>query len=159
METAAIAALEQEMKALKDDRAQLSKLRTQLEQASVRMEQEKAAWRCQQVHLCLPAVLSSFCDNVHKPSTCLSLCISICGIWILMQSAVVSLCMLSMCQCVMPWGVTVLGQIAGWHLMVRLFQPNSCGLTGKLTASNGQGPWFDSCQPSRYTMGVHKNAM
>lgn len=56
LETEAIAALEQEMKALKDDRAQVSKLRTQLEQASVRMEQEKAAWKRQQVCLCLPAV-------------------------------------------------------------------------------------------------------
>lgn len=51
LETEAIAALEQEMKALKDDRAQVSKLRTQLEQASVRMEQEKAAWKRQQVRL------------------------------------------------------------------------------------------------------------
>lgn len=56
LETAAIAALEQEMQALKGDRAQVSKLRAQLEQASVRMEQEKAAWKCQQVRLCLPPV-------------------------------------------------------------------------------------------------------
>lgn len=51
MEAAAIAALEQEMKALTDDRAQVSKLRTQLEQASVCMEQKKAAWKRQQVQL------------------------------------------------------------------------------------------------------------
>lgn len=55
MEAAAIAALEQEMQALKDDRAHVSKLRTQLEQASVRMEQEKAAWKRQQVQQCLLA--------------------------------------------------------------------------------------------------------
>ena len=55
MEAAPIAALEQEMQALKDDRAHVSKLRMQLEQASVRMEQEKAAWKRQQVQQCLLA--------------------------------------------------------------------------------------------------------
>lgn len=52
-ESVAIAALEQEMKALKDDRAHVSKLQSQLEQASMRMEQEKAAWKRQQVQLCI----------------------------------------------------------------------------------------------------------
>lgn len=52
-EAVAIAALEQEMKALKDDRAHVSKVQSQLEQASMRMEQEKAAWKRQQVQSCI----------------------------------------------------------------------------------------------------------
>lgn len=43
-EAAAIAALEQEMNGLQEERARVGKLRTQLEQASTRMQQEKAAW-------------------------------------------------------------------------------------------------------------------
>ena len=50
-EAAAIAALEQERQGLKDDRAHVSKLRTQLEQASTRLEQEKAAWDRQKASL------------------------------------------------------------------------------------------------------------
>ena len=59
-EAALIAALEQEMQGLKDDRAHVSKLRKQLEQASTRTEQEKATWERQKVfaHLCLYKVLA-----------------------------------------------------------------------------------------------------
>ncbi|KAL0022199.1 hypothetical protein WJX77_005364 [Trebouxia sp. C0004] len=46
-QAASIAALEQEMKDMQSERAKVSKLRAQLEQASTRMEQEKAAWERQ----------------------------------------------------------------------------------------------------------------
>lgn len=39
-----IAALEQEMQGLQEERAKVTKLRAQLESATARMEQEQAAW-------------------------------------------------------------------------------------------------------------------
>jgi len=52
-QAASIAALEQEMKDMQSERAKVSKLRAQLEQASTRMEQEKAAWDRQKVHVAI----------------------------------------------------------------------------------------------------------
>lgn len=67
------------MKALKDDRAQVGKLRTQLEHASMRMEQEKAAWKRQQVCLCLLAVPRSVASvAVHTNQAPWSCHINIC---------------------------------------------------------------------------------
>ncbi len=52
-QAASIAALEQEMKDMQSERAKVSKLRAQLEQASTRMNQEKAAWERQKVHVAI----------------------------------------------------------------------------------------------------------
>ena len=43
-EASCIAALEQEMQGLQQERARVTKLRSQLEQAASRMEQDQAAW-------------------------------------------------------------------------------------------------------------------
>ena len=53
IQAASIAALEQEMQDMQSERAKVSKLRTQLKQASTRMEQEKAAWECKKVCVAL----------------------------------------------------------------------------------------------------------
>lgn len=50
-QAASIAALEQEMKDMQSERAKVSKLRAHLEQASTRMDQEKAAWERKKVHV------------------------------------------------------------------------------------------------------------
>ncbi len=52
-QAASIAALEQEIKDMQSERAKVSKLRAQLEQASTRMDQEKAAWERQKVHVAM----------------------------------------------------------------------------------------------------------
>ena len=43
-EASCIAALEQEMKGLQEERAKVAKLRQQLEQAAARLEQDQASW-------------------------------------------------------------------------------------------------------------------